>query len=324
MPMHMKRIKKKTMPNPHTVLSTIRISVIVPTIGKRSSLADCLYALAKQTLLPGEVIVADNSPNRQAYPIVRKMAKELPFNLRYIHERKTGAGNARNSGIKKSAYSLLAFIDDDCRAVKSWLMELLTEYVRQGKKKLIVQGGNENGLPHNFFATLNHYKDELYLRSGIYNAFTGEYQAWFDSKNFLIPRALYTSGTLRFRGMDFEDRDFTVQAIKRQIPIVKCEKAVTLHYGRTDLFKSVIRWVLMGKGRYSLLENSLRDNVFFYQTQKSGGSETDRRTKQVERRLSNSIEEMKNPFYKTVFYAFYRMSICITELTFRIVLLAKS
>ena len=71
------------------------VSVIIPTIG-RSSLTDTRKALKKQTRLPDEVLVIEDSERR-------------------------GPSWARNEGVKKAKGNLIVFTDDDCIPEKDWL-----------------------------------------------------------------------------------------------------------------------------------------------------------------------------------------------------------
>jgi glycosyltransferase involved in cell wall biosynthesis len=80
-----------------------------------------LRALSKQTLVPDEIVIADNG-SPKGLDIIVSLAKEIgiPFVIAKAIER--GAGPARNAGVLVSGGSMIAFLDSDCRPLPDWLM----------------------------------------------------------------------------------------------------------------------------------------------------------------------------------------------------------
>jgi GT2 family glycosyltransferase len=73
-----------------------------------------------------EVIVVDNSPSGSA----RRVA--VRAEARWVHETRRGSAWARNRGYRESGHELIAYIDDDCVADKSWLAALRQPFAVPG------------------------------------------------------------------------------------------------------------------------------------------------------------------------------------------------
>ena len=90
------------------------VSVIVPVYNVSKYLTKCLDSLVNQTLEEVELIlVNDASPDLKDDAICKSYAKK-DDRIRYIiHERNTGQGGARNTGIKSASAELIGFVDSD-------------------------------------------------------------------------------------------------------------------------------------------------------------------------------------------------------------------
>ncbi len=97
------------------------VSIIVPVLNEEDTIADCLKSLLDQDYLKNnmEIIAVDNGSLDQSAAIIQK------FPVQYIFEEKKGAGAARNAGAHQSRGELLAFIDADCIASKTWVSRLV-------------------------------------------------------------------------------------------------------------------------------------------------------------------------------------------------------
>jgi glycosyltransferase involved in cell wall biosynthesis len=82
----------------------MKVSVVVPTFGRASLLADTLRSVEAQSHQPSEVIVVDDcSPDPISVPHARVVR----------HARNLGAGAARNTGLAHATGDLVLFLDDD-------------------------------------------------------------------------------------------------------------------------------------------------------------------------------------------------------------------
>jgi glycosyltransferase involved in cell wall biosynthesis len=97
------------------------VSVIVPHFEDLNRLRLCLTALADQDYPVDkfEVIVADNnSPSGSA-----AVEEAIAGRAKLVVVSQKGAGPARNGGVALASGEILAFIDADCVADRSWIRE---------------------------------------------------------------------------------------------------------------------------------------------------------------------------------------------------------
>lgn len=106
----------------------MRISVIIPCLNAASTIAQQLEALARQSVQPWEVIVADNGSTDQTREIAQQCA-ELFSKFRIVNaaDRK-GAAHARNVGARAATGDYLAFCDADDVVSQDWLLALQSAF----------------------------------------------------------------------------------------------------------------------------------------------------------------------------------------------------
>ncbi len=215
-----------------------KVTVIVPTIG-RNSLSDCLNSLFRQSRRPDEVIVVDNSKDKKARHLV-------PDNVRYVHEKKRGAGYARNRGIKAATNDTLCFIDDDCVASINWLKELSGSFMEN--KDAIIMGDNENGNEVNLLNCVEYYDEQLLFKSDLYSFGKKTVSFWLDSKNFIVSKKLLEKNGIYFNDFHLiHDLDFALQAHSNKITIFYCSKAKVAHFGERNLINHFGRESIIGR-----------------------------------------------------------------------------
>jgi len=102
------------------------ISIIICTLNRYEFLIHCLESLLNQTISCDlfEVIVVDNGSKDNTVNISRKYSNKFPH-FQYLHESKIGLSYARNTGMKYSKYSWIAYIDDDAKAHSNFVEEAL-------------------------------------------------------------------------------------------------------------------------------------------------------------------------------------------------------
>jgi glycosyltransferase involved in cell wall biosynthesis len=101
---------------------TPRISAIVCTYNRPAMLRRTLDSLLGQSLPEDqyEVIVVDNASTDSTKDVVEEYVRRSD-NIRHVHEPEQGLSQARNRGIEEARAEIIAFIDDDAVAGKSWL-----------------------------------------------------------------------------------------------------------------------------------------------------------------------------------------------------------
>jgi cellulose synthase/poly-beta-1,6-N-acetylglucosamine synthase-like glycosyltransferase len=97
------------------------ISIIVPVYNGEAFIAKCIKSLLDldYPVEKKEILIIDNNSKDKTAEIVRE------FPVKYIMEKKQGACNARNTGIKNAGFPLVAFTDIDCVVDKLWLRHLV-------------------------------------------------------------------------------------------------------------------------------------------------------------------------------------------------------
>ena len=86
----------------------MRISVVIPVLNRPVALREAIESVAKQTVLPDEVIVVDDGSSDNSSDIARS------FNCRIIELKDNkGEGNARNKGVEEAKGEYLFFVDSD-------------------------------------------------------------------------------------------------------------------------------------------------------------------------------------------------------------------
>ena len=95
------------------------ISVVIPTRERPDDLRRCLESLSGVQAQGHEVVVVDNAPRTDRTAVV---ATEC--GVRRVMEPVPGINNARNAGVAAATHDIVAFIDDDAVASRTWLQAL--------------------------------------------------------------------------------------------------------------------------------------------------------------------------------------------------------
>ena len=102
------------------------VSVVLPTRDRSALLRDCLVnGLFRQTYPADrwEIVLINDGSTDDTEAVVQELAPQAPVPIRYFALDGRGAAVGRNFGTRQARGSLVAHIDDDCRAAPEWLME---------------------------------------------------------------------------------------------------------------------------------------------------------------------------------------------------------
>ncbi len=103
----------------------MKITVIVPTYNRPRELACCLKSLARQSVLPDEVLIADDGSGEETRSLIERMTIELrdSFPVRHVWQEDIGFRKPRilNETVRQATGDYLVFIDGDCMAHKHFV-----------------------------------------------------------------------------------------------------------------------------------------------------------------------------------------------------------
>lgn len=105
-----------------------KISVVICTYNRSKLLLGTLESLINQSLNRDlyEIIIVNNaSTDNTKETVMDCITKYSNWNLRYIYEPDQGLSNARNAGYKNAKAKYVAYIDDDGKANRHWLRNIV-------------------------------------------------------------------------------------------------------------------------------------------------------------------------------------------------------
>lgn len=160
-----------------------RFSVIVPSRDRPVQLERCLRALARLEYERDayEVVVVDNRGNVPLTGLLERFRTDLA--VRLVEERLRGPAAARNAGADAAEGQYLAFTDDDCEPVPTWLAALDRRLA--GAPDSVVGGSLVNPLPDNPFSSASQV-----VMDAIYRHYNSNSTARFLASNNLALAAL--------------------------------------------------------------------------------------------------------------------------------------
>ena len=101
---------------------TTRISVVTPTLSRPDEVAGLVENLARQSLLPVELVLVDGADSEDCTTerVFADLKDHQPFECRYLrHDR--GTAIQRNAGVGAARGDLVALVDDDVRLEPGFL-----------------------------------------------------------------------------------------------------------------------------------------------------------------------------------------------------------
>jgi glycosyltransferase involved in cell wall biosynthesis len=114
-----------------------RISVVTPTLRRTAEVRELLANLARQTVLPYEVLLVDGAPadDRATEQAVAETAGSLPFRCRHVRHS-GGTAIQRNAGIDRAEGEFVAFIDDDIRLEPDFFAAMLAVFRGDAERRV--------------------------------------------------------------------------------------------------------------------------------------------------------------------------------------------
>jgi len=229
------------MPPPATT-SDLSVSVCIATYRRAERLAKLLDDLKQQSCLPAQVIVVDNDATGSAAEVVDECRRrEPPFKLHYAIQPARNIALTRNKTVEMADGHWIAFIDDDERAPKEWLGQLLAAAEEFGADGIL--GPVEPVVPDSAPAWIRRgrFYDFPHLASGQ-----------------IVPLHRMRFGNVILRGRQLraepgpfdpayglttgEDADLLIRLVKKGARIVWCDEAIVVE--PVEAARLSLHWLL--------------------------------------------------------------------------------
>jgi len=130
----------------------LRVSIVIPTYNRVHEISKTLVSIINQSRLPQEIIIVDDSDDREIEFFIDKKTEEFKkknISLKYIRNRKERSLTvAENIGVKSSTGDIVIILDDDVTLDKNYIKEIIRVFEMR-PKAIGVQGHitNDNSSP---------------------------------------------------------------------------------------------------------------------------------------------------------------------------------
>ncbi|MGA8223900.1 MAG: glycosyltransferase, partial [Candidatus Acidiferrales bacterium] len=215
----------------HKAKGWTRLSVVIPTYNRKSTLAACLRALEHQTLARKEfeVIVVDDGSSDGTESFCRDFKAGFPF--KYFRQANAGAGAARRLGVEHARGEYLLLFNDDTIASANLLAKhLQAQKAHRGEKLAVLgdfrypPGASERALT--YFLTRNPFlfpqvslKPGVHLHSGL-----------FVTCNLSVARdAVLSAGSFDPDFRVAEDTDLGIRLMRDGFRVIYVPEALATH-----------------------------------------------------------------------------------------------
>lgn len=131
----------------------VNTSVIITTYNSPGYLRRVLETYLLQTLLPHEIVVADDGSGRETAAVVEAFRKTAPFHVGHVWHEDLGfrAAKIRNEAVKVCSGDYLIFSDGDCLAHRAFVADHTAlarqGYFVQGKRMLVKEKASASFSP---------------------------------------------------------------------------------------------------------------------------------------------------------------------------------
>ncbi|HSW78909.1 MAG TPA: glycosyltransferase family 2 protein [Candidatus Babeliales bacterium] len=137
----------------------LTLTIVIPVFNEQDHLSVCLSAIAKQTVMPDEVIVVDNNSTDKS----QEVASNFPF-VRLLSEPKQGVLFAKNTGFAAAKSDIIGRIDADSILPPRWV-EQVKSYMKDKTYAALTGPVNYYDMP---LPETNYHLDH-WMRSSVYN-----------------------------------------------------------------------------------------------------------------------------------------------------------
>jgi GT2 family glycosyltransferase len=121
----------------------MKLSVIVPTMNRSEDIVTFVDSLARQTCLPNELLIVDQSDNDATLDTLDTYKSHLPFELKYIRTREKSLTRAKNLAVSHvdDQTDLVAFFDDDIELFEDFIQQMVLFFKNDSKQEYAIATG---------------------------------------------------------------------------------------------------------------------------------------------------------------------------------------
>jgi glycosyltransferase involved in cell wall biosynthesis len=229
-------------------LTSMGITVVVPTYNREALLARCIEALRSQSPSASgyEVVVIDDGSSDGTKRMCLGVAAEWT-QLRYIQQENQGPAAARNRGVHEARGEIVVFTDDDCVPPSDWLSRI------HGWFERVPELSGVGGLmltPEREWIPLSHHSDLAHPGESGYSKFIGTNNAAYRRC------ALLDAGGFdeTFRHVSVEDSELYIRLRQRGHKMVIDPTLWVYHPARPERLASAVRGYLRFYKGYRALQ----------------------------------------------------------------------
>ena len=162
----------------------MKVTLIISTYNSPNMLRLCLMSVAKQTVMPDEIIIADDGSTDETRQLIEEMAKEITCPVKHAWQEDRGfrLAESRNNALRMCQGDYVVFIDGDI------IMErhFIEDHKRLAEKGFFVVGSRSKLSAQASNRLFNRRKPNIHWFSkGVKSRFNAIYMPWlsFYTKN---------------------------------------------------------------------------------------------------------------------------------------------
>lgn len=208
----------------------LKLSIVIPVLNEQDYIGPCLEAIARQTVMPDEVIVVDNNCTDQTV----KLVKRFGF-TKLVEAPRSGRAYAQTAGFKVANGDILARIDADTRLNQDWTEKTLAFFARHPEVAAVTGKSYFYDFPWRRLSSAVHYFVYHFLQRLI----AGTDMLWASNMAIRVSAWQRVSSACQFDNRVAEDMDISMQLHKRGLKIARDSSLiaeVSMRRGDFDLF----------------------------------------------------------------------------------------
>ena len=251
--------KEKKKGEARRTMGNYHISVCVCTYKRQGELLQLLKALDEQEtreLFTYSISIVDNDVKRSAEKVVSGFKGKSNVDTFYYIEPVRNISLARNMAVRYASGNLIAFIDDDERPEKTWLMNLFNAYIKYKAAGVL------GPVMPEFIETPPEWVEAGgFFERKIYHS--GKTAEWEDCRtgNLLLNKDTLKGDSLfdkRYGLTGGEDTDFFKRMMEKGHSFVWCDNARA--YERIPVKRATFNWLLKRELRRGSIFASIKLN----------------------------------------------------------------